>query len=196
MQPIENTQQNSLSALNQHISARIYQRFTQGRVINKLTFNRIKSSWVEDKDYTYIFRYQHDFALLYALIGKKLVHNVKGEFYYIDNMTDTDKEEADEHALKTQSCILVLGRHFELSGRGIQQLGDMHTGFNNKHLQELNKTEEYSAICRALKFQKWEKAAEYLVNRGFAFSTDSESFVLSSAGMAFCYSVIEAYEQR
>lgn len=182
--------------LNQNITTRIYNRFTQGKVINKLYYHNIKSELIEDKDYTYIFRYFQEFELLYSLIGKKLVHHVKGEFFYIDNISDPDSEEADEHALKTQSILLVLARHFEMSGRGLYQLSDIHTGLSSKHLSELDENDEYTAICKALKFQNWTKALEYLVNRGFAFSTSPETYCLSSSGSAFCDSVIEAYEKR
>lgn len=189
-------QGNSFSKLNHQISTRIYQRFLQGKVINKLHYNLLKSEFIEDKDYTYLFRFQDQFELLYALIGKSLVHHAKGEFYYIDNNADADVEEADEHALKTQSILLVLARHFEMSGRGLHQLSDIHTGLHNDQICELDQHDEYKAICKALKFKGWSKALEYLVNRGFAFETSPESFVLSSAGTAFCHALLDAYEQR
>lgn len=186
----------NLQQLNQQISTRIYQRFAQGRVITKLDFHTIKSTLVEDKDYTYLFRFFREFELLYALMGKKLVHHVKGEFYYIDNVSDSDVDEADEHALKTQSILLVLARHFEISGRGLHRLSDIHTGVDLKQLSEIEANDEYRAICKALKLQNWSKAMDYLVNRGFAYQTSPETYCLSSAGGAFCDAVIEAYEQR
>lgn len=186
----------SFAKLNQKISTRIYHRFLQGKVINKLSYQLQKSAFVEDKDYVYLFRYQSQFELLYALIGKTLVYHAKGEFYYIDNNADTDLEEADEHALKTQSILLVIARHFEMSGRGINQLSDEHTGLHLQDTLELDKHDEYKAICKALKFKNWLKATEYLVNRGFAFETSPESFVLSSAGTAFCHALLDAYDKR
>ncbi|WP_395341854.1 condensin complex protein MksE [Ningiella sp. W23] len=186
----------SFSNLNQHISARIYQRFTQGKIIPKLGYDKLKSSSFEDKDYTYLFRYVDEFSLLYRLIGKQLEHNPQGEFFYISSASDNDEDEADEHALKTQSILLVLARHFEMSGRSIDNLSVDSLGFNDEDIAELAANDEYSAICKALKIASWPKAIEYLVNRGFAFETSSNHYFLSSAGKAFCESVIEAYDNK
>lgn len=186
----------SLAHLNQHISARIYQRFTQGKVIPKLGYNKLKSSSFEDKDYTYLFRYVDEFSILYRLIGKQLEHNPQGEFFFINSASDSDEDEADEHALKTQSILLVLARHFEMSGRSIDNLSVDSLGFNDKDIAEIAANEEYNAICKALKLANWPKAIDYIVNRGFAFETSSNHYFLSSAGRAFCESVVEAYDSR
>lgn len=193
---ISDASQLSFAHLNQHISARIYQRFTQGKVIPKLGYDKLKSSSFEDKDYTYLFRYVNEFSLLYRLIGKQLEHNAQGEFFFISSASDNDEDEADEHALKTQSILLVLARHFEMSGRSIDNLSVDSLGFNDRDITEIAKNDEYSAICKALKIPNWFKAIEYLVNRGFAFATSSNHYFLSSAGRAFCESVIEAYDTR
>ena len=195
-QALNNTNQVSFSHLNQDISARIYQRFTQGRVITKLGFNKLKSMPYEDKDYTYLFRYVDEFTLLYRLIGKQLEYNTKGEFFYISNFSDSEIDEADEHALKTQAILLILGRYFEMSGRSIHNLAEASLGFNEKDIKEIGQNEEYKAICKALRFANWQKAIDYMVARGFAFETSSNHYFLSSAGRAFCEVVVEAYEQR
>lgn len=184
----------AMQNINQDISARIYQRFTQGKVITKLSYNKLKSSYVEDKDYTYLFRFVDEFTLLYKLIGKALEYNAKGEFFYINNFADSEIDEADEHALKTQAILLILGRHFEMSGRNIDNLSVDSLGFNNKDIDALGENDEYKSICRALKFANWQKAIEYLVNRGFAFDTSNNHYFLSSAGKAFLNAVIEAHE--
>lgn len=186
----------SFAHLNQHISARIYQRFTQGKIIPKQAYDKLKSSLFDDKDYTYLFRFVDEFTLLYRLIGKQLEHNAKGEFFYINSTSDSDEDEADEHALKTQSILLVLARHFEMSGRSIDNLSVDSLGFNNKDITEIATNEEYNAICKALRLANWQKAIEYLVNRGFAFETSSNHYFLSSAGRAFCEAVIEAYDNK
>jgi hypothetical protein len=188
--------ESSLLHLNQHISARIYQRFTQGKIIPKQGYDKLKSSSFEDKDYTYLFRYVDEFSLLYRLIGKQLEHNTQGEFFYISSASDSDEDEADEHALKTQSILLVLARHFEMSGRSIDNLSVDSLGFNDKDIVDISSNDEYNAICKALKIANWPKAIEYLVNRGFALETSSNHYFLSSAGRAFCESVIEAYDSR
>ncbi len=181
--------------LNQDISARIYQRFTQGKIITKLGYNKLKSSEFEDKDYTYLFRYVDEFTLLYRLIGKQLEHNAKGEFFYINNLSDSELDEADEHALKTQAILLILGRHFEMTSRSIYNLSVDSLGFNDKDIADISKNEEYNSICKALRFANWQKAIEYLTNRGFAFETSSHHFYLSSAGKAFCEAVIDAHDK-
>ena len=186
---------NSMNALNHNISARIYQRFTQGRVITKLSYNKLKSSHYEDKDFTYLFRYVDAFTLLYKLIGKELEYNPKGEFFYINNFADSEIDEADEHALKTQSILLILGRYFEMSGRSIDNLSADSLGFNDKDIDALSENDEYKSICKALKFTNWQKAIEYLVNRGFAFDTSANHYFLSSAGKAFLEAVIDAHER-
>jgi hypothetical protein len=185
----------TMGELNHNISARIYQRFTQGKVITKLSYDKLKSHDSEDKDYTYLFRYIDAFTLLYKLIGKDLEYNAKGEFFYINNFADSEIDEADEHALRTQSILLMLGRHFEMSGRSIDSLSVDSLGFNNKDIDALGENDEYTSICKALKFANWQKAIEYLVNRGFAFDTSSNHFVLSSAGKAFLDAVIEAHDK-
>jgi hypothetical protein len=184
----------SMDNINHNISARIYQRFTQGRVITKLSYNKLKSVHVEDKDFTYLFRFVDEFTLLYKLIGKELAYNAKGEFFYINNFAESEIDEADEHALKTQSILLILGRHFEMSGRNISNLSVDSLGFNNKDIASLGENDEYKSICRALKFASWQKAIEYLVNRGFAFDTSSNHYFLSSAGTAFLNAIIDAHE--
>ncbi|GAB56160.1 hypothetical protein GPUN_2045 [Glaciecola punicea ACAM 611] len=189
-----NTAHGAMDELNHNISARIYQRFTQGRVITKLSYNKLKSQHVEDKDYTYLFRYVDAFTLLYKLIGKELEYNAKGEFFYINNFADSEIDEADEHALRTQSILLILGRYFEMSGRNIDSLSLDSLGFNNKDIEALGESDEYKSICRALKFANWQKAIEYLVNRGFAFDTSSNHYFLSSAGKTFLDAVIQAHE--
>ena len=152
----------NLQQLNQDISARIYQRFTQGKIINRLGYNILKSQAYEDKDYTYLFRYVDEFTLLYKLIGKELEYNAKGEFFYINNLSDSELDEADEHALKTQSILLILGRHFEITGRSIHNLSVDSLGFNDKDIADISANDEYKAIAKALKFANWH-------NRGFAF---------------------------
>lgn len=183
-----------MNELNHDISARIYQRFTQGKVITKLSYDKLKSVHNEDKDYTYLFRYVDAFTLLYKLIGKELEYNAKGEFFYINNFADSEIDEADEHALRTQSILLILGRYFEMSGRNIDNLSQDSLGFNNKDIDTLGENDEYKSICKALKFTSWQKAIEYLVNRGFAFDTSANHYFLSSAGKAFLDAVIEAHE--
>jgi hypothetical protein len=184
-----------MQVLNHNISARIYQRFTQGKVITKLSYDKLKSTLNEDKDYTYLFRYVNEFTLLYKLLGKELEYNAKGEFFYINNFADAEIDEADEHALKTQSLLLILGRHFEMSGRNIDNLSVDSLGFNNTDIAALGSNDEYKSICQALKFTNWQKAIEYLVNRGFAFDTSSNHYFLSSAGKAFLDAVIEAHDR-
>ncbi|MBF7073211.1 hypothetical protein ISG33_07355 [Glaciecola sp. MH2013] len=184
------------SSLNRQISTRIYQRFTQGRIISKQRYDKMSASLKDDKDYTYLFRYLNEFTLLYSLIGKQLEHNVRGEFFYINSTTDSDVDEADEHALKTQSILMVLARHFEMSGRSIDNLGNHSLGFGAKDIAEIASNDEYKAICRALRFANWQKAVDYLVNRGFAFESANEHYFLSSAGKAFCEQVVEAYDNK
>lgn len=184
-----------MTSLDQNVSARIYLRFTQGKVITKLAYNKLKSTHAEDKDFTYLFRYFNEFTLLYKLIGKDLTYNGKGEFFYINNFADSEIDEADEHALKTQSILLILGRHFEMSGRSIENLSVDSLGFNNKDIDALGENEEYKSICKALRLPNWQKAVEYLVNRGFAFDTSSNHYFLSSAGKAFLDAVIDAHEK-
>ncbi len=184
----------NFSQLNQQISTRIYQRFVSGKIITRQRFHDVKSMLVDDADYTYLFRYVKEFTLFYALMGKNLVHHVEGEFFYIDNIGDADIEEADEHALRTQSILLILARYFELSGRNLSQLSEPSLGFSESDIAALTKNEEYQAICKALKFASWTKAIEYLVNRGFAFATSPDTYMLSSAGAAFCLALIDAYD--
>lgn len=184
----------SLEVLNQDISARIYQRFTQGKIITRQGYHKLKSSHFEDKDYTYLFRFVDEFTLLYKLIGKQLEHHPKGEFFYIDNVADSELDEADDHALKTQAILLILGRHFEMTGRSLHNLSADALGFNDNDIADISANDEYKAICRALRFANWTKAVEYLVNRGFAFETSSNHYFLSSAGAAFCDAVIEAHD--
>ena len=184
-----------LERLNQDISARIFQRFTQGRIINRLGYDKLKSVSFEDSDYTYLFRFVDEFTLLYKLIGKELEYNSNGEFFYINNLGENDLNEADEHALKTQAVLLILGRHFEMSGRSLHNLSVDSLGFNDKDIADIAKNDEYKSICKALKFANWQKAIEYLVNRGFAFETSNNHYFLSSAGRAFCDAVIAAHDQ-
>lgn len=193
--PKGNNPNETMDALNHNISARIYQRFTQGKVITKLRYDKLKSSHYEDKDFTYLFRYMSAFTLLYKLIGKELEYNAKGAFFYINNFADSEVDEADEHALKTQSILLILGRYFEMSGRNIDSLSADALGFNSKDIDSLSENDEYKSICKALKFASWQKAIEYLVNRGFAFDTSANHYFLSSAGKAFLEAVIDAHEQ-
>lgn len=185
----------ALETLNQEICARIYQRFTQGKIINRMGYNKLTSTAFEDPDYTYMFRFVDEFTLLYKLIGKELEFNSKGEFYYINNLGDIEVDEADEHALKTQAILLILGRHFEMTGRSLHNLSVDSLGFNNTDIEDIAKNDEYKSICKALKFANWQKAIEYLVNRGFAFETSNHHYFLSSAGRAFCEAVIDAHDE-
>jgi len=191
-----NNQASAFTNLNQDISAGIYQRFTQGKIITKLGYNKLKSLSYEDKDYTYLFRFVDEFTLLYKLIGKQLEFNAKGEFFYISNFSDSEIDEADDHALKTQAILLILGRYFEMTSRSIHNLSDPSLGFNDKDINEISQNDEYTAICKALKFASWQKAIDYMVARGFVFETSSNHYFLSSAGSAFCEMVIEAHDAR
>ena len=184
-----------LERLNQDISARIFQRFTQGKIITRMGYNKLTSSEFEDKDYTYLFRFVNEFTLLYKLIGKELEYHSGGEFFYINNLGDSELDEADEHALKTQSILLILGRHFEMTGRSLHNLSVDSLGFNDKDLVDIATNDEYKSICKALRFANWPKAIDYLVNRGFAFETSNNHYFLSSAGKAFCDAVIEAHDK-
>ena len=185
----------ALERLNQDISSRIYQRFTQGKIITRMGYNKLTSTAFEDTDYTYLFRFVDEFRLLYKLIGKELEYNSNGEFFYINNLGDSELDEADEHALKTQAILLILGRYFEMTGRSLHNLSVDSLGFNDKDIAEITKNDEYKSICKALKFASWQKAVEYLVNRGFAFENSSNHYFLSSAGKAFCDGVIEAHDK-
>jgi hypothetical protein len=186
----------NLNHLNQDISARIYQRFAQGKIITRLGYNSLKSASYEDKDYTYLFRYINEFTLLYKLIGKELEYRAKGEFFYINNFSDSEIDEADEHALKTQAILLILGRYFEMTGRSIHNLAEESLGFNEKDIADISQNDEYKAICKALRFPNWQKAIDYMVARGFVFATSSNHYFLSSAGSAFCDMVVDAHNER
>jgi hypothetical protein len=187
---------NGFNHLNQDISTRIYQRFTQGKIITKLGYNKLKSATFEDKDFTYLFRFMREFTLLYRLIGKQLEYNTQGEFFYISNFSDSEIDEADEHALKTQAVLLILGRYFEMTSRSIHNLADESLGFNDKDIAEISQNDEYKAICKALRFPNWQKAIDYMVARGFVFETSSNHYFLSSAGKAFCEVVVDANDNR
>ena len=186
----------TFAELNHDVCAQIYQRFTKGEVIPKLQFNKQSGVLFEDPHFTYLFRYIDEFSLLYQCIGKRLEQHVQGEFFYINNQFDGDADEADEHALKVQTILLILARHFEITGRNMAQLSEVSLGFNEKDLSEISQNEEYKAIAKALRFDSWDKAVGFLVARGFAFATSTNHYFLSSAGSAFCENVLCAYRNR
>ena len=184
-----------LQNLEIEISTEIYNNFIQGKVITKDIYDNKVHSVTLNKKYTYLLRHEKEFRLLYSLIGKSLKHNEKGSFFYMSNTLDGDIEEADKHALNIQTILLILGRYFEMTGRNSSCLGDEAMGFSNKDIEGMAENDEYNEILQAIGFESWDKAIDYLVYRGFAFTRNSGSYILSSAGIAFCSKIVEEYKK-
>lgn len=180
--------------LNTEISIEIYNTFSAGKVITKERYNLRGNKLEPDNLYTYLWQNIDEFTNLYALIGKTLDHNDDGQFFYILSESDSDSDEADKHALTVQSLILIIARYCESTGRNTLNLGDPNLGFTSDDLEKLSQNAEYNAILQAVGQKQWNKAMDYLVNRGFVFKKSSDSYFFSSAGTALCQTIINAYD--
>ena len=175
-------------------STQIYRLFSQGKILNKHRYDNVQGCFVEDDLFTLVFNKIKHFTLFYKHMGYELKFDDEGDFYFVQDMRDSNNDESDENAMKIQAVLLFIGRYYSTVG-DIAQLEDPMFGLEEHDIDSLRQDEMLANSLRALRLENWDKALEYLANRSLIFKLSNDRYVLSKAAMTFLYRLIDAHTQ-
>lgn len=184
---------NPFDLVNAEQSARIYRQFVQGKVIPKMLYDEIRAQMKDNELFTVLFNHHMHFEHLYRHLGFELCFHQEGDFYYVRELREDSSEEADDNALKVQTTLLLLGRFYSGSGRDLNLLCDPGFGLSEADIKQLDESEEFKAILKAVRLDSWDKALEFITVRNFAHKSGKQSYFVSKAGSAFLFRLVDEY---
>lgn len=191
---MENTVTYSFDAIPYTQSTEIYRLFSLGKVLNKQRYDDIHGCFVDDDLFTLVFSHIKHFTLFFKHMGYELKFDADGDFYYTQDLRDSHNDESDENAMKIQAVLLFIGRHYSTIG-DLAQLADPLFGLKESDVDALKQDTLLESSLKALKFDNWNKALEYLVNRNLIFKMSQDRYVLSRAALTFLNRLIDAHTE-
>ncbi len=190
---MENTIINSFEEISYLKSTQIYRFFSQGKVLNKQKYDDIHGCFVDDDLFTLVFNKIKHFTLFYKHMGYELKFDEEGDFYFTQEMRDSNSDESDDNAMKIQAVLLFIGRYYAKVG-DLAQLSDPMFGIKEADIDALKQDDLLLSSLKALKLDNWDKAFDYLSSRNLIFKMAKDRYVFSSAAMAFLNRLIAAHK--
>lgn len=175
-------------------SAEIYRLFSQGRVLNKQHYNDVHGCLVDDDLFTLVFSKIKHFTLFFKHMGYDLKFDEEGDFYFTQDLRDSNNDESDDNAMKIQAILLFIGRYYATVG-DLAQLQDPMFGLKESDIDALKQDDLLASSLKALRVDNWNKALEYLTSRSLIFIVSENRYVLSKAAMTFLNRLIEAHSE-
>ena len=175
-------------------SAEIYRLFSQGKVLNKQRYDDIQGCLVDDDLFTLVFNQIKHFTLFFKHMGYELKFDGEGDFYYTQDMRDSNNDESDDNAMKIQAVLLFIGRYYSTVG-DLAQLEDPMFGLKESDVDALKRDSMLESSLKALRLENWDKALEYLSSRNLIFRMSQDRYILSRAAMTFLNRLIEAHTE-
>lgn len=175
-------------------SAEIYRLFSQGKVLNKQRYDDIQGCLVDDDLFTLVFNQVKHFTLFFKHMGYELKFDGEGDFYYTQDLRDSNNDESDDNAMKIQAVLLFIGRYYSTVG-DLAQLEDPMFGLKESDVDALKQDSMLESSLKALRLDNWDKALEYLTSRNLVFRMSQDRYVLSRAAMTFLNRLIEAHTE-
>lgn len=175
-------------------STEIYRLFSQGKVLNKQRYDDIHGCLVEDDLFTLVFNQVKHFTLFFKHMGYELKFDAEGDFYYTQDLRDSNNDESDDNAMKIQAVLLFIGRYYSTVG-DLAQLEDPMFGLKESDVDALKQDSLLESSLKALKLENWDKALEYLTSRNLMFRMSQDRYVLSRAAMTFLNRLIAAHTE-
>lgn len=175
-------------------STEIYRLFSQGKVLNKRTYDNVQGCFVEDDLFTLVFNKIKHFTAFFKHMGYELKFDDEGDFFFVQDIRDSNNDESDENAMKIQAVLLFIGRYYSTFG-DLAQLEDPIFGLKENDIESLRQDEMLASSLKALRLDNWDKALEYLANRSLIFKMSNDRYVLSKAAMTFLHRLIDAHTE-
>lgn len=175
-------------------SAEIHRLFSQGRVLNKQRYNDVHGCLVDDDLFTLVFSKIKHFTLFFKHMGYDLKFDEEGDFYFTQDLRDSNNDESDDNAMKIQAILLFIGRYYATVG-DLAQLQDPMFGLKESDIDALKQDDLLASSLKALRVDNWDKALEYLTSRSLIFIVSEDRYVLSKAAMTFLNRLIEAHSE-
>ena len=191
---MEHTVINSFEQISYVKSTKIYRLFSQGKVLNKQRYDEIHGCFVDDELFTLVFNKIKHFTLFFKHMGYELKFDEYGDFYFTQEIRDSNTDEADDNAMKIQAVLLFIGRYYAKAG-DLAQLADPMFGLKEHDIEALKQDDLLSSSLKALRLDNWDKALDYLSSRDLLFKMGKDRYVLSSAAMAFLNRLITAHTE-
>ena len=191
---MENTITNSFEEITYLKSAEIYRLFSQGKVLNKQKYDDVHGCFVDDSLFTLVFNKIKHFTLFFKHMGYELRFDDEGDFYFTQEIRDSNNDESDDNAMKIQAVLLFIGRYYAKVG-DLEQLSDPMFGLKETDIDALKQDELLASSLKALRLDNWDKALEYLNSRDLIFKMAKDRYVLSSAAAAFLNRLITAHTE-
>lgn len=185
---------NSFDEISVNQSSQIYRLFTQGKVLNKQYYDDVHGCFVDDQLFTLVFNKISHFTQFFKHMGYELRFDEEGDFYYTQESRAHNTEESDDNAMKIQAALLFIGRYYAKVG-DLTQLSDPMFGLKAADIDALKKDDLLQSSLKALRLDNWDKALDYLTARSLIFKMGTDSYVLSSAAMAFLNRLITAHTE-
>lgn len=191
---MENTTRNTFEEISHLKSAEIYRLFSQGKVLNKQKYDDIHGCFVDDDLFTLVFNKITHFTLFFKHMGYKLKFDEEGDFYFTQEIRDSNSDESDDNAMKIQAILLFIGRYYAKVG-DLAQLSDPMFGIKEADIEALKQDDILISSLKALRLDNWDKALDYLSSRNLLFKMAKDRYVFSTAAMTFLSRLIAAHTE-
>ena len=127
-------------------------------------------------------------------MGYDLKFDEEGDFYFTQDLRDSNNDESDDNAMKIQAILLFIGRYYATVG-DLAQLQDPMFGLKESDIDALKQDDLLASSLKALRVDNWDKALEYLTSRSLIFIVSEDRYVLTKAAMTFLNRLIEAHSE-
>ena len=149
---MENTIINSFEGIPYLQSAEIYRLFSQGKVLNKQRYDDVHGCFVDDGLFTLVFNKIKHFTLFFKHMGYELKFDDEGDFYFTQEIRDSNNDESDDNAMKIQAVLLFIGRYYAKVG-DLEQLSNPMFGLKETDIDSLKQDELLISSLRTLCFE-------------------------------------------
>lgn len=168
--------------IDKSLSQQIYRELMNGRVINKLTYQK-DGSMQSNALYEELFNsYDSDYRAMYENLGYELV--LSSGFAFSRSLDEDDAY--SDVAMKIQALLMVLARGIQELGYDFELLTTHDAGVSDKLLAQVE-TDEKRDILQACGLKKplIDEAKNVLETRNIAYRNAKGNLVLTTAGISF-----------
>jgi len=168
--------------MNYKLSPMIFQEFMNGRMINKIVLNDINGEPTKNTLFEEITGHIETYIEVYKCCGFDLVRN--GESFFI---RERGLKQYDENAMNAMVLLDCIYRGALSIGTNPSILRELSLGLPVDQLDKIQAIPDINLVLKSCGFQKnlLVDVKASLVNRKLAYITNTNSLVLSDAGIAF-----------
>ena len=176
-------------------SSEVFRDLSAGKAVTWELYSVNTGDFVENPTYSTLFQHRDHFLTLFDHIVYELVFSPQGYYFYLREKDDGADRDYNRNGFKVQAALVVIGRYFAHTGRDLKYLGSPLVGLKADDIQAIMNDDEYVLMLRSADFKDGLSGTlVFLKNRGFAFETGQDRFILSGASMHFLELLGTEYE--